>query len=115
MAHRSLVAALAAATSAATVALAAPAAVPLPLHAPLRAENITLPPFANNFTVTARACQPPFDTLPFCDTSLSIAARVADLLPRIPVERWGPLLTARHGQSGQTMDNGSIPELGIPP
>ena len=38
---------------------------------------------ASNVTLNTRACQPPFVTMPFCDTSLSTAERVADLIARI--------------------------------
>jgi len=51
------------------------------------------------------ACLPPYNTYPFCDTSLSIPDRVADLLSRMSLQ-----------QKAAQMDNTApgIPELGIP-
>ena len=66
---------------------------------------------ANTVTYDTRACQPPFDALPFCDTTLSLDERVDDLIARVwqtnaSVIPW--LLTARNdGRS-------ALPLLGVP-
>ena len=65
-------------------------------------------------TYVTRACQPPHDQYPFCDTSLSIDARVADLISRLNDSDIPALLTARHNESGQAPVSGAIPALGIP-
>lgn len=64
--------------------------------------------------MATRACQPPHDTYPFCDTALSIDARVADLISRLNDSDIPALLTARHNESGQAPVSGAIPALGIP-
>jgi hypothetical protein len=61
------------------------------------------------------ACLPPHDAFPFCNLSLTVAARVTDLLGRIPAADKPNLLTARGESSGggaQKMQ--SIPSLGVP-
>ena len=40
--------------------------------------------FSENFTTATRACLPPHDKYPFCDTSRSLPDRVGDLISRIP-------------------------------
>ena len=66
---------------------------------------------ANTVTYDTRACQPPFDALPFCDTTLSLDERIDDLIARVwqtnaSVIPW--LLTARNdGRS-------ALPLLGVP-
>ena len=52
------------------------------------------------------ACQPPHDTYPFCDASLSLPDRVRDLIGRINDTDKPGLLTARGGVG--------LPYLGIP-
>jgi hypothetical protein len=42
---------------------------------------------ATTTTYDTRACQPPYDTFPFCNTSLSIDERVADLVGRLQVRQ----------------------------
>ena len=69
---------------------------------------------ATNVTFVTRACQPPYDSFPFCNTSLSIASRVADLISRLLPEEIPPQLTARHGQPSQVMAGDNITRLGIP-
>ena len=46
------------------------------------------------------ACSKPFDSFPFCNTSLSVDQRIEDLLKRIPDETKPNLLTARGGPHG---------------
>lgn len=59
------------------------------------------------------ACRPPHDRFAFCNTSLPLAARVDDLIRRIPPEAKPNLLTARgKGGSGSQME--ALPELGVP-
>lgn len=66
----------------------------------------------NSVTVDTRACLPPFDSLPFCDTGLSIDERVDDLVTRL----WAGgndavipfLLTARN------YNKSALPALGLP-
>ena len=67
-----------------------------------------------NVTVATRACQPPHDTYPFCDTSLSLADRVNDLISRLEPSDIAPQLTARHGGGGSPGPNDNITRLGIP-
>ena len=50
-----------------------------------------------NVTLLTRACRPGFDSYPFCNTTLSIDERVADLINRLELSDIPPLLTARHG------------------
>ena len=57
------------------------------------------------------ACSKPFDSFPFCNTSLSVDDRIEDLLKRIPDETKPNLLTARGGPHG--LQNYS--EIGVPP
>lgn len=53
-------------------------------------------------------------SLPFCDASLPMEQRVADLVKRINVEDKANLLTARgHGGDGSHLQ--ALPELGVPP
>ena len=40
--------------------------------------------FPANFTRDTRACQPPHDKYPFCDTSRPLSDRLGDLISRIP-------------------------------
>lgn len=68
-----------------------------------------------NTTLATRACQPPFDTLPFCDTTLALNSRVDDLIARLWAESGGNVstniiwhLTARN------MGKSANPALGIP-
>ena len=59
------------------------------------------------------ACVAPHDKFPFCNTSLSVADRVRDLVSRINDTVKANLLTARgRGGSGQNMQ--ALPELGVP-
>jgi pre-mRNA-splicing factor SYF2/beta-D-xylosidase 4 len=55
--------------------------------------------------VPPRACQPPYNSLPFCNVSLPIAQRVADLLSRLTVQQ-------KVAQTDNTA--AAIPSLGIP-
>ena len=73
---------------------------------------ITVP--ATNVTLTTRACQPPYDTFPFCDDTLSVAERVADLISRIHDEDIPGQLTARHNESGQSPVTDALPYIGVP-
>ena len=66
---------------------------------------------ANTVTFDTRACQPPFDALPFCDTRRSVDERVDDLIARI----WAAnasvipaMLTARNKGAS------ALPSLGLP-
>lgn len=68
---------------------------------------------ANTITYDTRACQAPYNTFPFCNTALSIDARVADLISRLLPEEIPPLLTARHSGT-PTSPNDNITRLGIP-
>ena len=65
----------------------------------------------NNITVTSRACQPPNDQYPFCNTALSVDERVNDLIERLWTVNASvipQMLTARNqGRS-------AVPQLGIP-
>ena len=59
------------------------------------------------------ACLPPFrDTMPFCNTSLSIEERVADLVSRIKTEDKPGLMTARGWPVGNLT---GLDYLGVPP
>lgn len=59
------------------------------------------------------ACLPPHDAYPFCDTTLAVEARVADLVKRINDSDKPNLLTARGtGGSGKYVQ--AIPALGVP-
>lgn len=51
----------------------------------------------SNTTLVTRACRPGFDTYPFCNTTLSVTERVADLISRLELTDIPPLMTARHG------------------
>jgi len=70
----------------------------------------------NQTTVTydTRACQPPYNTFPFCDTTLSLDARVADLVTRLQGAEIVPQLTARHGGGGSPGPNDNVSRLGLP-
>ena len=66
---------------------------------------------ANSVTLDTRACQPPHDTFPFCDTRLSLDERVNDLIARV----WATsedvipeILTARN------MGKSNLSALGVP-
>ena len=69
---------------------------------------------AGNKTVSTRACLPPHDTYPFCNTSLSIEERVDDLISRLNDDEIPPLLTAREGGGGSPGPPGNISRLGLP-
>ncbi len=67
-----------------------------------------------NTTVLTRACQPPFNTFPFCDVTQSIDVRVKDLISRILDEDIAPQVTARHGGGDSPGPKSNITYLGIP-
>ena len=71
---------------------------------------------ANNDTLKTRACQPPFNALPYCDITLPLGTRVADLIERLWANAsWiPPQLTARHGGGGSPGPTDAVPELGLP-
>ena len=70
----------------------------------------------NNLTVTTRACQGQFLSLPYCDTTLSLDERVEDFIQRLwSNSSWIPSqLTARHGGGGNPGPTDAVPELGLP-
>lgn len=56
-----------------------------------------------------RACSTPeTSSFPFCDTSLSIDARIKDLISRLHDDEKPPLLTARESPGGD------VPRIGLP-
>ena len=56
-----------------------------------------------------RACSTPTtDKFPFCDTSLSVDDRVANLISLLTNEEKPPLLTARESPKG------GVPRIGLP-
>jgi hypothetical protein len=61
-------------------------------------------------TYDTRACQPPHDTYPFCNTELPLGSRIADLIGRIQDPEIPAQLTARHS-AGQLSN---ISYLGVP-
>lgn len=66
---------------------------------------------ANTNTFDTRACQPPFNTYPFCNTALSLDERVNDLIERVWMTNQSvipQLLTARN------YGKNAIPSLGVP-
>ena len=67
-----------------------------------------------NTTVSTRACQPPFNTFPFCDVTQSLDIRVKDLISRILDEDIAPQVTARHGGGDSPGPKSNITYLGIP-
>lgn len=74
----------------------------------LRSFAQTMP--LTNLTLTSRTCQPPFDSLPFCNTSLSLDERVDDLIERIWTTNASNIpwqLTARN------FGKNAFPELGL--
>lgn len=88
------------------------AATPPANDQPWHVYGATVP--ATTVTYDTRACQPPYDALPFCDTSLSVDARVADLVARLQPEEIVPLLTARHGGGGSPGPDDNVTRLGLP-
>lgn len=64
--------------------------------------------------VTTRACRPPHDRWPFCNTSLPLLERVDDLISRLDASEIPPLLTAREGGGGSPGPPGNISRLGLP-
>lgn len=91
---------------------AVPALVALLALLPAPARAIAVP--ADNVTLSTRACQPPHDTYPFCNPSLPLDERIADLVSRLDDAEIPALLTARHNESGQSPASGAIPRLGLP-
>jgi beta-D-xylosidase 4 len=72
-------------------------------------DSQTIP--ANTVTYDTRACQPPHDAYPFCNSALSLDERVNDLIERIWLvanESIPLLLTAR------SMGKNNISALGVP-
>ena len=74
--------------------------------------NVSPPPPAPPPMPQVRACStPPHAAYPFCNASLAIDARVADLVQRVKDSDKANLLTARGGPPGlQALDY-----LGVPP
>lgn len=71
--------------------------------------------YPDNYTVTTRACRPPYDkTMPYCDTSKSVNERVDALIALIHDDEIAPLLTAREGGGGSPGPSGAIDRLGLP-
>jgi hypothetical protein len=70
----------------------------------------------NDLALSTRACQGKFASLPYCDTTLSMEARVEDFIERLWAnESWiPPQLTARHGGGGSPGPTDAVPELGLP-
>ena len=69
---------------------------------------------ADNRTVATRACLAPHDKYPFCDPSLTLDARLDDLIGRLNDTEIPPLLTAREGGGGSPGPPGNISRLGLP-
>ena len=69
-----------------------------------------------NATVTTRACQGAFLSLPYCNTALPLDQRVEDFIQRLWANTsWiPPQLTARHGGGGNPGPTSDVPELGLP-
>lgn len=65
----------------------------------------------NNVTLSTRACQPPYNTYPFCDSTLSLDTRLKDLIARVNQNEIPSLITARHYTPAT---NNNISRLGIP-
>ena len=67
----------------------------------------------NNKTLTSRACfaKPDF---PFCNTSLSIDARVANLISLLEDVDIVPQLQARHGGGGSPGAPSNVSRIGLP-
>jgi len=72
------------------------------------------PPSSRNKTVATRACLAPHDKYPFCDTTLSVDARVDDLISRLNDSQIPHWLTAREGGGGSPGPGPAAPEIGVP-
>lgn len=70
-------------------------------------------PGTNN-TVETRACLPPHDIYPFCNTSLSLEDRVKNLIELLQDDEKPPLLTAREGGGGSPGPPGNVSRIGLP-
>jgi beta-D-xylosidase 4 len=69
--------------------------------------SASITPLSSPALANGSACsQPEVQSLPFCNTSLSFAERVADVVARLTLDEAGGQLTARQAPS--------IPRLGIP-
>jgi len=68
----------------------------------------------SNLTTSTRACQPPYDSFPFCNTSLSFNTRVRDLISRLEDSDIPAQLTARHSGGGNPGPESNVSRLGIP-
>lgn len=69
---------------------------------------------ANNHTTTTRACQPPHNTYPFCNTSLSIEDRAKNLISLLLDSEKPSFLTAREGGGGSPGPGPNVSRLGLP-
>jgi len=69
---------------------------------------------SNDNTRSTRACLPPYNTYPFCDTSLSIDERVHNLISLLQTEEKPHLLTARNGGGGSPGPGSNISRIGLP-
>lgn len=69
---------------------------------------------ASNKTTETRACQPPYDKLAFCDTTLSLDQRVSALIAAIKDQDIAAQLTARHHGGGNPGPESNMTYLGIP-
>ena len=74
----------------------------------VRAQTVT----ANNNTLRGRACfaLPDF---PFCNTSLDVEARIADLISRLEPAEVVPQLQARHGGGGSPLPASNVSRIGL--
>jgi hypothetical protein len=69
---------------------------------------------ATTVTYDTRACQPPYDWFPFCNVSLPLKDRVADLVGRLQGPEIVPQLQARHGGGTSPLPNDNVTRLGLP-
>lgn len=90
----------------------APSTCSLVLLLAFRATAVTVP--VSNATLETRACRAGFDSYAFCNASLAVDVRIADLVLRLHDNEIPPQLTARHNGGDSHGPESNVSRIGLP-